>query len=61
MNCKAKMPGKSFYFPSLKVVAWLESVQLRLIFSIHLSIIFSRERRQSCGKRYKQVYGKLKT
>ena len=29
MNCKVKILGKSFYSPSLKDVAGLESVQLR--------------------------------
>ncbi len=41
MNCKVKILGKSFYSPSLKDVAALEGVQLRFLFSIHLSIFFS--------------------
>ena len=50
MNCKVIILGKSFYSPSLKDVAGLESVQLDFYFpSICLYIIFSLRTASVCG------------
>ena len=52
MNRKVNILGKSFYSPSLKNVAGLESVTLNIPYKTTSSID---------GKKYRQMYGKLKT
>ena len=52
MNHKVNILGKKFYSPSLKDVAGLESVMLNVPYKTTSSID---------GRKYRQMYGKLKT
>ena len=57
MNCKVKILGKD---TSLKEYSWARKRSVTFLILNTFVFNFSREPRQSCGKKCRQMYGKIK-